>query len=259
MKTILNRSRNKMIGLGLLIVVLVLLGSAAIVQGSTQPADAPKLVQQRDFGSWSYVLKREPDNTLSAEVHFDANSIKGVQAFAAANKVLAKQLASSSSGSNNNSDQAEVLVMFKEPMDVDAYRIWARNSGIGYFKITAVMAIDGRLDRASRPYPPIQMSIIPPPTDALPQVNLEDAIKQAESASGGNITIRGVDGFQAKVDTNQLPAIAADPQVLIADVTANVVRNDVRTTVTKNAEHVDVYDPLPVFGILDLFNAQNSH
>lgn len=255
MKTILNRSRSKMIGLGLLLAVLTLLGSAVIVQGATKPADAPTLVKQRDFGSWSYVLKQDANNALSAEVHFDSATVKGIQAFVADNKVLANQLAAVRPAG----PQAEVLVVFKAPMDINAYRAWATKAGITYFKATHVMAIDGRSTDAAHPLPPIQMSVFQASSDPLPKANLEQAIKSTESASGGDITVRGVDAFQAKVDASRLLAIANDPQVLIADVTANVVRNDLSKAGIKNPDQVEVYNPIPIFNVEDLSSTPNSH
>ncbi len=57
--------------------------------------------------------------------------------------------------------------------------------------------------------------------------------------------MRGVYFSLATVDAKQLPVIAADSQVFIADVTINVVRNDLVRAGVRGAEDVQNSEGFP--------------
>lgn len=174
------------------------------------PTYPVQIIGQRDFGAWSYTAIREENGLVNVEIRFDHQSVQGIRAFATANKTLAKQLAS-------YKDLIEVEVTFRRPMDPAAYRAWAVAAGISYFDSVHIMAVE-QLEGLSA-----QIAVYPQSTDPLPRAYFEEALRSTNKHRGP-ITIRGVDAFKGKVDGQQLTTLAADPQVFIVDVTANIVR-----------------------------------
>ncbi len=99
------------------------------------------------------------------------------------------------------------------------------------------------------------MSVFTRSNDPLPQAKYEDAIKSTSSTFGA-ITIRGVDALQGKVATNQLPALTSNPEVLIADVTSNMVRKDLYTAGIADWDRVYVPSLIPIFSVQEIAGKQ---
>jgi hypothetical protein len=192
---------------------------------------------RKDFGAWSYYIADREDGWLRAMVTFDHNSVKGIRDFADANRVLANQLADST-------DQVEVEVTFRELMTPEEHRAWATAAGITYFDNVHMMADDplsGSAEmvvRVGSPQPP-------------PQTRYDEE----KAAHNLNDRIQGIDSFRGKVDASRLPAIAADPKVFVADVTMNVVRNDLRAAgITDRA---DIHNSVVVFYFMKQLGLEN--
>lgn len=200
-----------------------------------------QIVRERSFGAWSYIARRNGNGSLSAEVRFDSSTQQGIRSFAMANKALASQLTATSG-------QVDILCIFVTPMNVDAYRSWTKSIQISYFDSVYVKATDGPGK------PPIQITIPSNSGDPLPTTPLNQAAASIRSQSAGLGTIVGVDAFRGMIDVKQLLVLLRDPQVLAVDVTANYVRSDLRSAGFTDAQLAQVYDPIPIFRVIDALN-----
>lgn len=199
--------RVLLIGACLLAVVL----TAPLTVGARQETrPQPQSGYQRDYGSWSYSAGRAVHGRLDAHVWYDTSSIAGLRAYAAANRALADQLARAGG-------RAEVQVTFRVPMALDTFRIWATSVGL------TVQAVDIRtLDTQGMRS---TLGVFPRGGDPLPQTVIDRQLGSA-SQKVGPLTVTGVTNARGTVEAARLPAIAADAQVFLADVTATVVRRE---------------------------------
>lgn len=273
MRSVLANRWHRTIGLGSFLALVLALIGVGVVSGATHLPGAPEVVRQHDFGAWSYVARHETTGSLSAETHFDYSSVSAIRAFAATNIILAGQLASTKG-------QSDVQVTFKVPLSPTAYRTWITSADSIVVSASYIKAQDGRnlVGVPTESLPPLQITIVPgtdsqvssggpPPvskssnlaqgfpasSDPLPQAQLDRAVQNA-SQSFGAIKVLGVYACQLRVANQLLPALAMDPQVLIADVTAPIVRNDLQAAGVPDADKAEIYTGMPTFTVQDLMS-----
>jgi hypothetical protein len=229
------------------ITVVAILGSGTVF-GQTHAPGSPQLIQQRDFKSWSYTVTREETGHLAAETRFDAQSVPGIKAFAAANQKLASQQAT-------KDGEAEIFVVFRTPLAPDAYRAWASRFSIRHFDAVYMKSSDGREFKDFKdPLPPILTTVLVNSSDPLPQSQLESALQSLKSSAGSRSSIQGVVAFRGKADNRQLVSLTTESQVIFADLTAQVIRENLRTSGNSDAQEMEMYNQAPIFGVENLVN-----
>ncbi len=203
--------------------------------GSSQsPQNPVQLLRQETFGSWSYVARRVGNEQPSASVRVNAKSVESLQAFIGVNKQYADQLAA-------DGGTAIVRVVFRQTLDPDTYRSWARGSGITQFDIVCLPGVD--LSGG----PTGALCVYPGSSDPLP----EAAFAQAKK---GVRTVQGVYFVKGIIAANLLPTLVTDPQVLIADLTDNMVQRDLSAAGISGATNVVVSNDMPIFKVMDLLS-----
>lgn len=168
----------------------------------------PEVLRARDMGTWRYVVSRGRDDLgrtyVAASIHHDTSSVATLQAFAAVNRVLAAQLATTSG-------QVEVLVTFRSYVSPEQYRTWVAQRGLAV-DTTDLRVLEASGRRAG-------LGVTARPDDVLPESSLH-------GSSPDNSTIVGVNGARGTIPTNRLLELASDPLVFIPDVTPAIVRQE---------------------------------
>ncbi len=254
--------------------------TTVIGQTSTQQSDGTsvaskpsQIVHQANFGAWSYTAYKDGSGVpayfggivinygdVEAHVKFDTNSVAGVSSYIAASNQQLPQVAA-------RGGLAEVWVSFRNFVPLDQFRAWSKK----YDMTVAVsyMGLDGGpvagqdfwqcpySDDPSHTYvsskPGLPKIYCPyrylgndpqgaasEKADPLPQSNLNNALKFFNDSNKTATTIKGVFFIRVWVDASQLPALAADPQVAVADVIPDVVRHDLAAAGVANADRIDV-------------------
>jgi hypothetical protein len=194
----------------------------------TQVAQQPRgLIQDHDFGAWSYKAWREDDGGVRASVGFDSGSVVGLQAFAAANRDLASQLAS-------GSGDVDVEVVFRRVLSPDEYRAWSTSAGLDLYGQVAFSTSDARDHESSG-------SIISDSSDPWPQEKVNGFLDDGRNIPYGPITINGPFEVDGKVAANRLLTVIADPRVFVVNVTSNVIKSELQTAgvVAADLTHVE--------------------
>ena len=183
----------------------------------------------KDYGVWSYgygVI--HANDETAASVYYDTRTVEAIQAYAAANRALAADLAQTGGG-------VRVDVAFRAPVAPAQFLDWARAHGFynGWFGVRVLdrrargpvavplyfrgglpdWLLQGQLQPVSvwsTIYPALPTPVQPP--------GVED--------SAPLYLVSGVYYLTGMVDVQQLPGIVTDPLVFLADVTPNVVRRD---------------------------------
>lgn len=125
-----------------------------------EPPPTPQGGHERDYGSWRYSVGRAANHgRLDGYVYYDNTSINGLRAYAAANRILANQLASAGG-------TAEMQVTFRAPMAPDAFRAWAAASGLTV-GVVDIRMVDTTGNRST-------IGLFPRGGDPLPQAVLEN-------------------------------------------------------------------------------------
>jgi hypothetical protein len=183
-----------------------------------------------DFGIWNYgygVIHSEAETW--ATVYYDTHSVQALQAYAAANRTLAGQLAQTPGG-------VRVDVTFRDYVAPESFQAWLRAHDF-YNGWYGVRVVDPQGRRADIAVPfqytgglpdwlmqgqvaPVSVwtTYAPPPPTPIGGYDMPD-VAPAQ-------TVRGIYYVSGMVDVAQLAGIAADPLVFLADVTPNVVRAD---------------------------------
>ena len=177
-----------------------------------------------DFGAWQYTYSYDRDwGDLFAMVHYDDRTVAGVQAYVQANRDLAAQFAQQGIDVpfGPGPGQARVDITFRSYVAPDQARTWiqAHNLLTAYAVLRVYDPQGTRLDLTVSTY-----DVNYP----LPAGNIDRALNPEDTPSCGPFTLRGggVYFVTALADPAQLPALAADPLVYLADVTPNAVRHD---------------------------------
>lgn len=184
------------------------------------PVVTPDVVREHDFGTWLYQATRDPDGRLFVKTRFDTQSVAGIRSFAAANRALAEQLA-------RKGGQADVWITFSAPMTLTVYTAWAAQNGI-----TDVSSSE--IEAANPQGSPTIFSVYDY-TDPYSQLMLARAVSDY-SQSKGPLTVLGIVSLRASVQAARLPALAASRPVAVADVTPNIIAEELRAAGVPSAE-----------------------
>jgi hypothetical protein len=179
-----------------------------------------QVIRQRNFGSWNYTAVRRVDGHIAAGVRYDDSSINALVTYAAANQVLATELAGSGG-------EAEVHITFRNYVAPDQFRTWATAMGL-QIKFSQIRYVSGNNNDAA-------ITLGGTVNDPLPRAALDRQLQEA-TENEGVLEVRGVFYTLGTVSANRLPLIAADPLIFLADVTTNVVRNDLIAAGISGAE-----------------------
>ena len=199
-------------------------------QGLTSPqgvVDQPTVIAQRDFGAWSYsAVRSTADGLVHPTVRFDQSSASGLRAYAAANKALASEIA-------HSPGSASVIITFAQLLQVEQFRRWAASYSLN-IEVISFRTVGPNGVRGS-------IGVMPEKGDTLPKV------------VGPHEQIKGIFGVSAKIAQGQLPALAADPLVFLADVTRNVIEHDLRAlNIPDGQQSAVVYLGSPFWHMEDL-------
>jgi hypothetical protein len=194
----------------------------------TQVAQQPRgLIQEHDFGAWSYKAWREDDGGVQASVGFDSGSVAGLQAFATANRDLAAQLAT-------GGGDVDVEIVFRHVLSPSEYLAWAASAGLDLYGQVAFSTNDSRDHESSG-------SIISDSIDPWPQEKVNGFLDDGRNVPYGPITINGPFEVDGKVAANRLLTVVADPRVFVVNVTSNVIKSELQAAgvVAANLTHVE--------------------
>lgn len=200
----------------------------SLAAATTLPSDTDQAVQTHNFGIWNYSAVRNTTDGLHASVEYSHTSVKDIQAYIAANKVLLPQVI-------QIGGPTEVAISFVPLVKPAWFRIWANAKGLQVRE--AQLQVAGGAG----------MGVFGKPNDPLPQATLD---------SVGDAAISGVFGVYGMVDAKQLAEIAADPQVALLDVTPAWVRSDLRQAGFTEPIRQPVSVLLP-FGYMEPLGLQN--
>jgi hypothetical protein len=204
--------------------------TATISVLATLVAQQPRgFIQEHDFGAWSYKAWREDSGLVDASVDIDSSSVAGLQAFAAANRDLANQLAA-------GSGDVEVRIVFRHVLSPDEYLAWSASAGLDWYSDVSFTSIDTRGHEGGG-------SIASDSNDPWPQERVNSFLDAGRSVPYGPITIGGPFYVLGKVAANRLPIVANDPRVFVADVTSNVIRSELEAANVVIADRTFVNPP----------------
>lgn len=206
-------------------------------------------IKRADFGSWSYQAIRDASGAhagVYVPIHYNYDSIQALRTYAANNQLLASKIAAANKG-----EKTQVYITFRNYIAPDQFRTWAKIMGLhveqSELRITQTDGTAGTfiLDKQA--------------TDADPllQASIDQELAVLQKGPGVQ-TLQGVFFTRATVDAARLPNIAADPSVFLADVTPNVVRNELTYAgLAKDGElNIEVIPPTPFF-MLEQFGLGN--
>jgi hypothetical protein len=226
--------------LGLLILVLGLFVASSAgpileisaLEGTRtpRPAGTPVVVRERNFGAWSYRAVR--GERLYARVSFDLQTVSGLRAYADANRVLANQL-------SQRGERIEVQVTFRAPLTPEQFRTWVARHGMNV-EVAGVRFIDGNGLRGA-------LSISPEGDELLPQ----DVLDAPQNNIPGTQT-EGVMNVRGSVEASQLPSVAADGYVFIADCTRAAIIEDLTAAGVPDATAFEIRVRSPSWEMEDL-------
>lgn len=193
---------------------VILLFLVSTFSGEAQPTytQAPRIVptpdvlREADLGTWRYVVSRGSDDTgtyVAASLHHDTSSVTSLQAFAAANRVLASQLATTSG-------EVEIMITFRSYVSPEQYRTWVAQRGL-IVETTGLRILSASGYRTG-------LAVTARPNDVLPE---SDFVWPNDPTTEGVIEARGT------ISTNRLLDLVNDPLVFIPDVTQTIVRRDI--------------------------------
>jgi len=178
------------------------------------------------FSSWSYTTHQVSNEQPFTEIKVDMSSAATIQTFAAANKQYAKQLA-------QGSGTVVVRVVFRRVLDLAQYRLWVKTSGISQFDDVCLPATD------KMGGPSGMMCLSPGSSDPLPATPLALAEKDLRD-------MQGVGFVKGQMPANALLALVADPQVVLVDLTDNIVRQHLSAAGVANANTIVVGSNLSI-------------
>jgi hypothetical protein len=206
-------------------------------------------MRRKSYSHWSYLATREEDGTVTAEVDFDHRSVQGIRNFVTANQQLIADLA-------NTRGEVTVEVTFREPLDINTYRDRVQKAGVSHFDYIQVWPDTPNVSTMGLVASPIQMIIISDSADSLPQKALDEAMS-SNRQDLGEFTIKGVVAFSGKIDPVKLPALAADPQVFLVDVSTNIVRKDLVEAGMTGATTARIRNPISIYAAMSKLGLEN--
>jgi hypothetical protein len=238
-----------------------------------------------DYGSWSFETKRwglTSDGIFEVMVSFqrDTSSVAALKAYAQSNRQLGGQLAAW-----DWDKTVEVLVTFRTYLSRDEFNSWAL--GLGIHPSEAELRTVYDVDPMHTSTPPLNLPPAPGGPGApgpvggqvfgsasvlrvvcitggsepLTKANLDQSLSmQEQEAQQEGYKLRELKGVYftlATVRASQLPAIAADPHVFLADVSAEWAIYRIEETYglgtyhifTRPPEPVSVFLPMEQFGL----------
>lgn len=161
-----------------------------------------RIVTSRQFRTWCYLVYNDYLGT-HAVFSIDQSTVAALKSFADDNKQLAKQLA-------NSSDQAEVTIWFRSPMEPEQFRDWAKAKDL-QVRESGLPVVPGWESFIAGNYARIVGNLI----DPLVAMGNQD-LKMYE----------GVVESRAVAQSARLPEIAADPLVFLVDVSRSILYQD---------------------------------
>jgi len=210
----------------------------------------PDEVLERDYGVWGYKVGRHHSLGTSGNVHYKFGTVAQLNAFAAANQLLATDLAS-------RGGQAEVYITFRTYLTPEQYRALLKVWGASVHR-TELRTVDPSGHEGTLWQGPITGD-----TEPLPQDRLDKALIMRRSpvprGETGEYTLilRGVYSAIIIVDATRLPEIAADPLVFLANVTPNVVRNELHAAGWQTQEKSLYVSPPTPFWHMEQLGLEN--
>lgn len=207
-----------------------------------------------DFGAWRYAYSYDRSwGDLTVDVHYDNRSVAGLAAYVQANRALAADFAQHGGDESFTISQgmARVDLTFRSYVDPDQARAWIQ----AHHLLTAYAVLrvyDPQGTRLDYTVPTDDVN------DPLPARGMAYVLHPSDEPSCGPFTLRGggVYFVTALADPAQLPALAADPLVYLADVTPDAVRRDLwqrfHETRTSSFQWVRVQDGSPFWAMEDL-------
>jgi hypothetical protein len=203
----------------------------------------PEQVQERNYGVWRYKAGRHSDFGIAVNIHYDLSSVAALRNYAAANQALATQLAS-------GGGQAEVYVTFRTYIAPEQFRAWVRAKGVTVVRsMLRSIEPNGNLGTVGQ-------GTHPGDTEPLPQDRLDEAL--VRGPRDPSATLRGLYFTIITVQASRLPEIAADPLVFIADVTPNVVRNELAAAGWEGVDQATIgVFPNSPFYMMEEFGLEN--
>lgn len=209
---------------------------------TTQIAQQPRgLIREHDFGAWSYKAWREENGMVQASVGFDSSSVAGLQAYAAANRDLAAQLAT-------GGDDIDVQVVFRRVLTPTEYLAWSASAGMDWYEYISFNATDTRGHGGSG-------SIVSDSSDPWPQGGVNRFLDTGRTAPYGPLTINGPFEVDGKIAANRLLTVANDPRVFVVDVTSYVISSELEAA-NVVMDWVNV-DPPPIFSAMLALGLEN--
>ncbi len=214
-------------------------------------------VLQKDYGSWSFIvfLRQETINyrpgwRLIANARYVITT-EGLKTHARHNQELARRLAD-----EYGSKQAEVFITFHTYVSPEQFNRWASDVGIRprhtdlrvlYDRDPLFTPIPYKGRDVSPDYRAgdlLRVDSIPGDAEPLPRSRLDEALAaqgREYSALGYKLReLKGVYFTSAIVEARQLPRIAGDPSVFLADVTYPWIRHELRVAGVEDADEVRI-------------------
>ena len=217
-----------------------------------------QLVRTVNFGTWSYTAHKGGSGVgavlggividygdVYGGVAYDNRSAQGIRDYVAADRQLVPQVVA-------HGGLAEVLITFHSYVPLNQFRAWVKahdlivtvsyvnvvnNSGQQTRLLVCPYSADAPLVQSDNPSLPLvycpyyagkdPQGELSEKGDPLPKSELTDYLNQYNAAEKDpTMRLVGVSFTRAWVDASQLPAIANDQLVYLADVTPDVVRID---------------------------------
>jgi hypothetical protein len=210
----------------------ILASQSATAQAFQNLLATPALA--RDYGSWSFVARRWAINSdgkweVIVNVQRNTGSVQALKAYAQSNRELAAQLAQ-----RDGAKPVHVLLIFRTYVSRDEFNSWA--SALGIHPSNAWLRTAYDRDPLYTPMPrgtrPVDLAFGPTSTlpvtceasgpEPLTKEHLDQSLAmQEQEAQAEGYKLRELKGIYATygtVDASQLPAIAADSRVFLADI-----------------------------------------
>jgi hypothetical protein len=170
-------------------------------------------IWQGSFDGWSYAGYVDSDGYVNARVRLEANTVSGLKKYAVANRLLASQLWKA------GQQTMQMEVTFKRPISIETLSRLQTRSGVIINRVQArVISADGQ--RVGMDWVVAKQSDLNPPSMDL-------TLNDISQKMNGSAQFLGVVSFIGGGNRQTYDQLISDPDVFIADVTANQIRSDV--------------------------------
>jgi hypothetical protein len=250
------------IGVGVLLltaVVLLVVAPRLTPQGIQSPVNADTEAQaaqpqtksqkqmERNYGSWRYIagiVEDGQDGHIEAIIHYNNRSIEGLRTYAQTNRELADELAS-------KGGEATLYITFRTYLEPDQFRTWATEMGLQVER-SELRVVDGNGQPGT-----LSVGGGDKNQGPLPEARMNESLERIDSAAGVE-SIKGVMFTQATVEAGKLAEISKDPLVFLADVTINIVSNELASAGWPQVEEtVFNISPTHAFPKMERFGLEN--